>query len=225
TQEPTTKKPDVEETTTEEPTTKKPDAEETTTEEPTTQEQPAKKQQTIKVTKSYTKTYGAKPFKLNVKLTKGNGSLTYASSDKNTASVDREGKVTIKGTGICIITVKAAGTDKYKAASAKITITVKPKKNKVVKLKASGSKTLNVTWEKDTKCAGYELQYSASKKFTKPITISISKNKTTSYKIRKLSKGKKYYVRVRAYRNVKVNGKTKKLYGDWSTAKKSGKIN
>ncbi|MBD5137330.1 MAG: leucine-rich repeat protein [Lachnospiraceae bacterium] len=189
-------------------------------------EQPTvQKLQTIKVTKSYTKTYGAKPFKLNAKLTKGNGSLTYASSNKKTASVDRKGRVTIKGTGICTITVKAAGTDTYKSTSAKITITVKPKKNKVVKLKSSESKTLKVTWEKDTKCAGYELQYSSSKKFTKSKTINISKNKTTSYKIWKLSKGKKYYVRVRAYQNVKVNGKTKKLYGDWSTAKQSGKVN
>ncbi|MDE6232177.1 MAG: fibronectin type III domain-containing protein [Lachnospiraceae bacterium] len=83
-----------------------------------------------------------------------------------------------------------------------------------------------VTWKKDTKGAGYELQYSTTKNFVKKstITVNISKNKTTSYKVRKLAKGKKYYIRIRTYQNVKVNGKAKKLYGDWSAVKQSGKV-
>ncbi|MBD5135638.1 MAG: fibronectin type III domain-containing protein [Lachnospiraceae bacterium] len=192
---------------------------------------PAKKLQTLKVTKSYTKTYGAKAFKLNAKLTEGegtsvHGALKYTTSNKKVATVDKNGKVTIKGTGICTIIVKAAATDTYESASAKITITVKPKKNTVSKVKLSGSRALNVTWKKDTKGAGYELQYSLTKQFLKKNTktVNISKNKTTSYKIRKLTKGKKYYIRVRTYQNVKVNGKTKKLYGDWSAVKQSGKV-
>ncbi|MBD5134753.1 MAG: fibronectin type III domain-containing protein [Lachnospiraceae bacterium] len=240
TEEVTTEQPSTEEqitkeemTTKEEPTTEEEQVteqstpEKSTTEEPTTEKTTVKKKsQTIKVTKSYTKTYGAKAFKLNAKLTKGNGKLKYTTSNKTIAVADKNGKVTIKGTGICTITVTASATDTYKAALAKITITVKPKKNKVTKLKAAGSRTLNVTWKKDTKCTGYELQCSASKKFTKKDTIikNISKNKTTSYKIRKLAKGKKYYIRIRAYRNVKVNGKTNKLYGDWSAVKQSGKV-
>ncbi|MDE6231793.1 MAG: fibronectin type III domain-containing protein [Lachnospiraceae bacterium] len=190
-----------------------------------------KKSQTIKATKSYTKTYGAKPFKLNAKLTTGectsvHGTLKYTSSDKSVAAVDKNGKVTIKGTGICTITVTASATDIYKAASSKITITVKPKKNTVTKIKVSGGRMLSVTWKKDTKGTGYELQYSIAKSFTgkNTVTVNISKNKTTSYNIRKLTKGKKYYVRIRTYRNVKSQGKTKKLYGDWSAVKQSGKV-
>ncbi|MBD5134452.1 MAG: fibronectin type III domain-containing protein [Lachnospiraceae bacterium] len=181
----------------------------------------------LKVTKSYTKTYGAKSFKLNAKLIKGNETLNetlkYTTSNKNIADVDKKGRITIKGTGICTITVKADATDDYASISEKITITVKPMKNTVKKVKASGSRTLNVTWKKDTKGAGYELQYSTTKKFTKKSTktINIGKNKTTSYKIRKLEKGKKYYIRVRTYQKVKVKGKTEKLYGSWSAVMQS----
>lgn len=80
--------------------------------------------------------------------------------------------------------------------------------------------------EKDTRGTGYELQYSTDKKFAKKktTTVDIKNNKTTSYKISKLTKGKKYYVRVRTYKAVKVNGKTKKLYGKWSAVKQSSKI-
>ena len=40
----------------------------------------------------------------------------------------------------------------------------------------------------------------------------------------KLAKGKAYYVRVRSYKNAKISGKTQKLTGAWSSARKSGKI-
>ena len=186
----------------------------------------SKKSQTIKVTKSFSKEYGAKTFSLNTKLTKGNGKLSYTSSNKNIATVDKNGKVAIKGTGICTITVKASSTTTYKSASAKVTITVKPKKNTLSKVSVSGGNTLAVKWKKDTKATGYELQYSTSKSFPAKSTsiVNIKKNGTTSYKIKKLTKGKVYYIRIRAYKIVKESGKEKKLYGNYSSAKKSGKV-
>ena len=49
--------------------------------------------------------------------------------------------------------------------------------------------------------------------------MTVSKNKTTSKKISKLKAKKKYYVRVRTYKTVKVNGKNTKIYSSWSKAK------
>ena len=49
--------------------------------------------------------------------------------------------------------------------------------------------------------------------------VNVSKNKTTSKYIKKLSSKKKYYVRVRTYKKVKINGKTKKVYSSWSKTK------
>ena len=56
-------------------------------------------------------------------------------------------------------------------------------------------------------------------KFKSAKTVTISKNKTTSKSVSKLSAKKKYYVRVRTYKTVKVNGKNVKLYSGWSKAK------
>lgn len=82
--------------------------------------------QTITVAKSsYTKKTGDKAFKLNAKA---KTALTYSSSNKKVATVDKNGKVTIKGTGSATITIKAAATDKYQGASKKITIKVTGKK-------------------------------------------------------------------------------------------------
>ncbi|MFR8616242.1 MAG: fibronectin type III domain-containing protein [Anaerostipes hadrus] len=47
-------------------------------------------------------------------------------------------------------------------------------------------------------------------------TKTISKNKTTSYTIKKLKKKKTYYVRIRTYK--KASGKT--YYSGWSSVKK-----
>lgn len=181
--------------------------------------------QKISYTKEYTKTCGAKAFKVNAKLTQGNGKLTYKSSDTEVAAVNSSGKVTIKGAGTAKITVTAKGTSKYKAKSVTVKITVKPGKVTVKSTKALSGKGLNVTWKKMTNISGYEVQYSTDKNFKKNvITKKVSGSNTTTKKLTNLKKGKTYYVRVRAYKTVKVNGKEKKLYGSYSAVKKSEKI-
>lgn len=61
--------------------------------------------QKITGTASYNKTTASKAFKLNAKA---KTALTYTSSNKKVATVDKNGKVTIKGAGKAVITVKAA---------------------------------------------------------------------------------------------------------------------
>ncbi|MDD6620781.1 MAG: hypothetical protein PUE75_06810 [Eubacteriales bacterium] len=43
--------------------------------------------------------------------------------------------------------------------------------------------------------------------------------KNTSKTIKNLKSKKKYYVRIRTYKNVKLNGKTVKVYSSWSKVK------
>lgn len=187
---------------------------------------PYKLLQKIRVTKSYNKTYGDKSFKLNVKKSKENGKFIYSSSDKNVATVDSGGKVTIKGTGICIITVTACSTDKYAMTTTEITITVKPKKMDILSLKLFSGKKLKVRWARDIKSDGYEVQYSTDKKFANKTTktVMVSKNNVKETILKKLTGGKVYYVRVRAYKTTKTDGIRNKLYGKWSSIKKSEKI-
>ncbi len=184
-----------------------------------------KKEQSIKYTKTFTKAFGAKAFSLGAKRTTGNGALSYKTSDKKVATVAKNGKVTIKGTGKCTITITAKATGTYKAKSVKVTLTVKPKKAAISKLTLVKGKKLKITWKKDSKATGYEIQCALKKDFKKIAKkATIKKSGTTSTTLTKLTKGKKYYVRVRAYKNIKVSGKTKKLVGAWSTVKLSGKI-
>ena len=58
---------------------------------------------------------------------KAKTALTYTSSNKKVAAVDKNVKVTIKGAGKAVITVKAAATSEYKAATKKVTIKVSAK--------------------------------------------------------------------------------------------------
>ena len=97
-------------------------------------------------------------------------------------------------------------------------IKVTVKKTTLKSAKNAKGKKLVVKWKKNTAGNGYQIQYSTSKKFAKGNkTKTISKNKTTSYTIKKLKKKKTYYVRIRTYK--KVSGKT--YYSGWSSVKKA----
>lgn len=178
--------------------------------------------QTIQYTKTYNKVYGSKPFSLKAKLTTGNGKLSYTSSNRKVATVSSKGKVTIKSTGIAVITIKASGTTKYDAKSEKVTINVSPAKQKQPALSAQKGRKIKVTWVRDKKATGYQIQYSTDPKFkNKKVTTikTVTKNSKVSITISKLKAGKQYYVRVRSYKSAKLNGKTQKLNGSWSSAK------
>ncbi len=184
-----------------------------------------KKNQVITVKSSFTKAYGDKAFSLGAKVKTGNGKLSYKSSNKAVADYNaKTGKITVKGIGVCTITVTASETTTYKQATTKVTIKVNPKKAKLKTLKP-GKKSLKVTWTKDAKATGYEVQCCLKKNFKSGVKkATIKKAKTTSTTFKKLKKGKKYYVRIRAYKNVKVNGKTTKLTGAWSKVVVSKKV-
>ena len=76
--------------------------------------------------------------------------------------------------------------------------------------------TVTVKWKKKSKIKGYQIQYSTDSKFKKGTKIKeVNKNKTTSQSISKLKAKKKYYVRIRAYKQ----SQGKKIYGAWTKTK------
>lgn len=97
-----------------------------------------------------------------------------------------------------------------------------PKVAKVKKFKAKAQKKrLVLTWKKNAKVSGYQIQMSARKNFKGAKKIFVKKNKTR-YKSSKFRSRKKYYVRIRAYKTYKTkDGKKKKAYGKW-TVKRIG---
>ncbi|MCD8077090.1 MAG: metallophosphoesterase [Lachnospiraceae bacterium] len=172
------------------------------------------KTQKITATTSYKKAYGASSFTLDA-TTNGNGKLTYKSSKTSVATVSSKGKVTIKGTGKTTITVTAAATSTYSKATKTITLTVVPKKQ-TVSVKSTKTKQIKITWTKDTKASGYQIVYATNKSFTKNVTkVLVKSNTTTSKTIKNLTKGKKYYVKVRAYKTISG----KRTYGSYSSVK------
>lgn len=184
-----------------------------TDENPIIPEKPANKLAQSITAKSFTKTYGNKAFNLGAKA---KTKLSYKSSNTSVAMVNSSGKVTLKGPGKATITITAAATGNYNAATKKITVTVKPKK--VIGIKAKqGKKRMTVSWKRDSKSTGYQITYAQNKKFKKgKKNITISKNKTVKRTIKKLKARKTYYIKVRAYKKV---GKTK-IYGAYSTTKR-----
>lgn len=114
------------------------------------------------------------------------------------------------GTAKAVITFKNG----YSGTVTK-TFTIKPKGTSISA--ASGVKSgFKVSWKKQAvQTTGYQIQYSTSSKFSGAKLITVSGTGSTSKTVSKLSKKKKYYVRIRTYKTV--NGK--KYYSSWSGAK------
>ena len=96
------------------------------------------------------------------------------------------------------------------------------KKQKSVSIKklSKAKKGFKASWKKVTGVSGYQIQISTSKKFSRETsTYSIKGNKKTSKSFKGLKAKKTYYVRVRTYKNAKVNGKSVKVYSSWSKVK------
>ncbi|MBQ6439749.1 MAG: fibronectin type III domain-containing protein [Mogibacterium sp.] len=83
--------------------------------------------------------------------------------------------------------------------------------SKKTKLKA-GSKKISVKWTKAKNAQGYEIQYATKKDMSDAKIKEIQGGSKQSYNIKKLKKGKKYYVRIRSYTKV---GEAK-YYSEWT---------
>lgn len=91
---------------------------------------------------------------------------------------------------------------------------VAPKKTVVKKVKALGKKKIKITVKKSSEqVSGYEVILSTKKNFKNAKKIITKKNVVT---VKKLKAGKKYFVKVRAFKKVG----NKKIYGNYSTVKK-----
>lgn len=158
-------------------------------------------------------TYDGKTKKPGITVTDSKGKKLKKNTDYTVSYSSGQKKV-----GQYTVTVKLKGS--Y-SGTVKKTFTIKPKGTSISKV-SQASKGFTVKWKKQkTQTTGYQIQYSTSSKFTGKMTktVTVEKNSTTSKKFTKLKANKKYYVRVRTYKTVKINGKSKKLYSDWSKVK------
>ncbi len=147
----------------------------------------------------------------------GGSKVTWSSSRSSVASVNSKGKITAKGCGAAVITAKASNGTK---ASCKVT--VRPATMSATISNHSGktslSKALTVSWKRNTKVTGYQVQIATNLKFTQNLVAkTCKKNSIVSVKFSGLKKGNGYYMRIRAY---KKSGSVT-YYGAWASTSKA----
>lgn len=119
----------------------------------------------------------------------------------------------LKNVGNYKVTIKFKGN--YSGTVNK-TFTIIPKSTTLTNL-SSSKKKVKVKWKKQvSQTNGYQLQYSLNSNFKSAKLLNVTNNKVTTKLISNLKSKKKYYVRIRTYKNVKVKGKSTKLYSTWS---------
>ena len=112
-------------------------------------------------------------------------------------------------------TVRVTLKGKY-TGTKELTFEIVPKGTKLT-AKSGQKKAFTVKWKKQKKqISGYQIQYGTKKNFSKAKTVTVKSKNTTKKKITGCAAKKTYYVRIRTYKNVKVNGKTKKIASSWS---------
>ncbi|MDO5521453.1 MAG: GH25 family lysozyme [bacterium] len=159
------------------------------------------------VTVKWSKVAGATEYKVSVATTK-NG--TYKKVGYTTGTSLKHNKLTLgKQYYYKVEAIRKVGNKKYWSPASKI-ISAKPRvaTTKITKISTS-SRKVTLTYSKISGASGYAVYRSTSKngKYTRLIYTT-----KTSYKNSYLTRNKKYYYKVRAYRVVKG----KKVYGSYS---------
>lgn len=117
--------------------------------------------------------------------------------------------LTVKGDPVVTpITV----TDKKTKAVKKLNLT-----GKLLSVKSKTKRKIIIKWKKLKGITGYQIHICKDKRFRKSVIRREYKAKKQSVKISNLLSGKKYYVRLRPYKNEKGSV----IYGKWSKVKKT----
>lgn len=116
-----------------------------------------------------------------------------------------------------VYTTNTSGGEYSFSISTKKDNISKPEKISIKSLSTNKKKhSITLKWNKAKNANGYQIYYSKNKKFNNNIKkININGANINSYTLNKLKKGKRYYIKIRAYKYVG----NKKLYGNWSNIK------
>ncbi|MGN1418561.1 MAG: fibronectin type III domain-containing protein, partial [Acutalibacteraceae bacterium] len=167
---------------------------------------------TTSIKASWNKVTGASGYKVELLNSKGKIVKTVTTT-KAAYTFEKLSKVTTYK--IRVTAYKTIDSKKfYSTVSTTITTSTAPAKATLSKVTA-GSKSATPSWKKVSGASGYEVMYSTSSKFSSSKTATVSKGSSTKITIKKLTMGKKYYFKVRAYK--KVGSKT--VYGSFSSVK------
>ena len=103
-----------------------------------------------------------------------------------------------------------------------VVFTVTPQKGVLKEVKSRKRGQIQVVAKKNSAAGRYQIQVSTDKKFE--TGVHTIKTKNVKQAVKNLEAGKRYYVRVRYYKNVSIKyihgkGKSQPIYGAWSKTK------
>lgn len=156
-------------------------------------------------TTSYVYTGKAKKPSVTIKDSKGQ-----VISSSNYQVIYPAGRTNV---GTYSLTIKFKG-DKYTGTTKK-TFKISPKSMNLSSVKSNARGKLTAYWSQNTAVTGYEIKYGVKSSFSGAKTTTVSSYKTTSKTISNLTRGKKYYVKMRCYKTV--NGV--KYYSKWGSTR------
>ena len=145
-----------------------------------------------------------------IKSRKTDGKISLKSSNSKIVKISGTSIIPLSP-GRATVTITAAQGKNYKAASAKITVTVRPLPVSSLSLKSAGKGQASASWKQVKSVTSYQIQYSTSASMKNARTITV-KGTSRSAVLKKLSRGKKYYVRIRTVKTVSK----KNYYSTWS---------
>ena len=124
---------------------------------------------------------------------------------------------TYEETGTCDSVVYCSVCGKELERTSEI-LPVKVRSTSITSLKSAKARQAVIKWKTKEDVDGYQIYLSKSSKFKSDATTKslIKSNETGSKKYAKLSSGKTYYFKVRAYKIID----DKKVYSKWSSVKK-----
>ena len=118
---------------------------------------------------------------------------------------------------------KASVVVKFKngySGTVKKSFTIRPAGTAIKNITAAPG-GFTVKWKKKTaQTSGYQVQYATNQGFkgSSAHSVFVKKASLTKKEIKNLKAGKKYYVRIRTYKTVKIGGKNTRIYSAWSAA-------
>ena len=186
---------------------------------------PVSKTMTIKVVPAATSSVTAVNLATGIKLTwkkvaGANGYIIYRNGSKiktitsGSTVTYTDKKANTNGTKYTYKVVAKATTGTSTLSRSLTTYRVA--RNAISSLASRAAGKMTVKWKRNSKAKGYQVQYSKSKSFSSGNkTLTITKNTLINKTIGSLTKGKKYYVRVRSFKTVSG----KKYYSAWSAVK------
>lgn len=153
--------------------------------------------------------------KLNTAVVKAEAVVNNVNAT-NAEVAEAVGEISKASAGLVIKKNEAPKVTTPQATTTQATTVKAPKAQKIKSAKAEVKGKLKITWKKNKTAKGYQIKVATNKKFTRNVTtVNIKKASTTSKTIKKLTKVKVYYVKMRAY----VVTNKKKVYGAYGKTK------